>query len=412
MCDPAWKDPAPARADTPSSPLRPGDHNASEPLRALIVMPLGEQRGGSEQQLRQLIEYREQARLDLTVAFLQPGPMADWCRKQRVPTVVIDAGRLRQARLTGRTVRALTGVARQTSAQVVIGWMAKGHVYGGLAAAAARLPSVWLQPAGPAGLAPFDRLATMLPAKLVITVSRGTDLAQRRLRPARRTTVVYPAVDTARFDAERIGDTRAVRRRLGLPEDGQIFGSVGRLNSWKGFHFLLDAVPRVLERHPDATMVLVGGAHDLEPQYAAQLRDQAARLGQNGRVLLVGEQPNPEQWMQTMDVFVHTSKDEPFGMVVIEAMALGKPVVAAAEGGPTEIITPEIDGLLSPHGDPRALSAAIVRYLDDPGLRAAIGQAARARAADFAVGQFARRFGEAVAGAAAPVATLRTGFNM
>ena len=376
------------------------DASSRPPLRALVVMPLGEQRGGSEQQLRQLIEYREEARLEPTVAFLQRGPMADWCQRQGVPTLVIEAGRLRQARLVGRTVRALTVRARRTSTEVVIGWMAKGQVYGGLAAAVARLPSVWLQPAGPSGFAPIERLATLLPARLVITVSRGTDLAQRRLRPARHTAIVYPAVDTARFDARRIGDKRVVRRRLGLPDDGPIFGSVGRLNSWKGFHFLLDAVPLVLQRHPDATFVLVGGTHDLEPRYAVALREQAARLGHNGRVLLVGERPNPEEWMQAMDVFVHTSRNEPFGMVVIEAMSLGKPVVAAAEGGPTEIITPGVDGLLSPHGDPYTLSAAIVRYLDDPELRAAIGRAARARAADFAVEQFSRQFGAAVASAA------------
>jgi glycosyltransferase involved in cell wall biosynthesis len=292
-------------------------------------------------------------------------------------------------------------IARETSTQVVIGWMAKGQLYAGLAGAAAKLPGVWLQPAGPAGLAPIDRLATLLPAKLVITVSRGTDRAQRRLRPARPTTVIYPAVDTARFDARRIGDKRAVRRRLGLPEDGPIFGSMGRLNSWKGFHILLDAVPAVLDRRPDATFVLVGGTHELEPHYAVSLRDQAARLGRDGQVRLVGQQDNPEAWMRAMDVFVHTSRHEPFGMVVIEAMALGKPVIATAEGGPTEIITPHVDGLLSPHGDTDTLSAEIIRCLDDDGLRAAIGKAAKRRAADFSVRQFARQFGAAVTRAVA-----------
>jgi hypothetical protein len=109
--------------------------------------------------------------------------------------------------------------------------------------------------------------------------------------------------------------------------------------------------------------------------------------------------------MQAMDVFCHTSANEPFGLVVIEAMALGKPVVASAEGGPTEVITPGVDGLLSPYGDERALAAAIVRLLGDEQLRVSLGFAAKRRAQDFCVRPSARQFGAAVARA---VGTSRT----
>lgn len=352
--------------------------------------------------LLQLIEHRQDAALEPTIVFLESGPMVQWCRDRGIHAVTLDAGRLRQTWMVGRTVRSLVTMARGTQAEVVIGWMAKGQVYAGLAATAARLPSVWLQPSTPGGLAPIDRAATLLPAKLVVTLSGDSDLAQRRIVPERSTTIVHPGVDTARFNAQRIGDQRAVRRRLGLPERGPIFGSVGRLNSWKGFHFLLDAAPQVFERHPGATLVIVGGRHDLEAGYADELHAQAARLGGRGRILLVGQQPNPEEWMQAMDVFVHTSRGEPFGIVVIEAMALGKPVIAAAEGGPMEVITPGVDGLLSPYGDAPALGAAILRVLDDAELRDVLGRAAARRAADFTVQQFSRRFGAAIADAVAP----------
>jgi hypothetical protein len=370
------------------------------PVRALIVMPVATQRGGAELQLQQLIEQRAAARLEPVVAFLRDGPMVEWCRGRGVPAVVIDAGRFRHVRTLGRTVRALARLAQERRSQIVIGWMGKGQLYAGAAAAAARLPSLWIQVGIASRSSAIDRLATLLPARSIVTVSRTVDEAQRRLLPRRSTTVIYPAVDTARFDAGRIGERRQVRRRLGLPEDALIFGSVGRLDRWKGFHVLLDAVPGVLERHPQATLVLVGGRHELDPGYADELHAQAARLGQNGRVRLVDQQPNPEEWMQAMDVFVHTSDNEPFGMVVIEAMALGKPVIATAAGGPTEVITPGVDGLLSPYGDDSALSAAIVRLLDDRELRRRAGDAARRRAQDFTVEAFADRFGAAVAAAA------------
>jgi glycosyltransferase involved in cell wall biosynthesis len=367
--------------------------------RALIVMPLGTQRGGAELMLQHLLEHRHHARLDPTVAFLEPGPLVDWCVDNGVPTFVIGAGRVRQPRMVGRTVRALVRAATEQRSEVVIGWMSKAQLYGGPAAALARVPSVWLQAGLPSGIALFDRAATALPTALVVTLSRIVERAQHELLPRRPTALVYPAVDTDRFDADRIGDKQSTRRRLGLPADVPIFGSVGRLDRWKGFDTLLDASPAVLRRHPDATLVLVGGPHEFDPTYAHELSRRAKRLGRDGQIRLVGSQPNPEEWMQAMDVFVHTSRLEPFGMVVIEAMSLGKPVVASAEGGPTEVITPGVDGFLSPFGDQRALAAAVAHLLDDDRLRRSVGQAARARARDFTVQRFAQEFGAAVAGA-------------
>jgi glycosyltransferase involved in cell wall biosynthesis len=301
--------------------------------------------------------------------------------------------------MVGNTTRMLAGLARRERADVLIGWMGKGQIYAGLAAVAARRPCVWLQASTPSRSSPIDRTATLLPARVVVTLSREVQRAQTTLHPRRQTKLVYPAVDTARFDAGRIGPPDAVRQRLGLPSDGPIFGSVGRLQRWKGFHVLLGAVPRVLEHHPDATFVLVGGPHELDPSYADELQKQARGLGMDGRVQLVGQQPNPEEWMQAMDVFVHTSHGEPFGMVIIEAMALGKPVVATAEAGPTEIITPGVNGLLAPYGDPGAVGDAIVRFLDDRDFRLSIAHAGRQRAQDFTVQRFARQFGDAVADA-------------
>jgi glycosyltransferase involved in cell wall biosynthesis len=279
----------------------------------------------------------------------------------------------------------------------MVGWMSKGQVYAAAAAVAARLPSVWSQAGIASRRAPIDLLAAALPAELVVTPSRGADAEQRKLTPRRPTRVIYPAVDTARFDPGLVGPQSAVRRRLGLPEGVPIFGSVGRLDRWKGFHVLLEAVPRVVERHPDAHFVLVGGPHEFDPGYAVELHEQAGRMGVDGRVLLVGQQANPHEWMQAMDVFVHASQNEPFGMVVIEAMALGKPVVASAEGGPTEVITPGVDGLLAPFGDHRAFADAISRYLGDAGLRARVGRAAALRAQDFTVQRFARELGAVLA---------------
>src|SRR5262249_60669713 len=126
-------------------------------------------------------------------------------------------------------------------------------------------------------------------------------------------------------------------------------------------------------RRPAPHAAHAGGPPARDRACADERRGRDERMGLNGQVRLVGRQSNPEEWMQAMDVFVHSSQHEPFGMVVIEAMALGKPVVASAEGGPTEVITQNVDGLLAPYGDARAFADAIGRLLADGELRPRVG---------------------------------------
>lgn len=92
-----------------------------------------------------------------------------------------------------------------------------------------------------------------------------------------------------------------------------------------------------------------------------------------------------------MDVIVHASDREPFGIVVVEAMALGKPVIAGSAGGPAEIIVDGMHGLLTPFGDASALATAIRRYLGDPAFAAQAGAAALARAQEYSAEAYAAR---------------------
>jgi glycosyltransferase involved in cell wall biosynthesis len=259
----------------------------------------------------------------------------------------------------------------------------------GAAALLARLPCAWFQVGTPR---PdwLDRAATRLPARGVMVLSRESGEAQARVRPARRQRLVYPGTSLDAFDPASLPVPAELRRRLGLPESGPLIGMVGRLQRWKGMHVLVAAMPAILSRHPDAHAVIVGGVHETEPEYAAELVLQVRGLGLEDAVRFPGFQSHAAEWLQAMDVVVHASDHEPFGIVVIEAMALGKPVVAGSEGGPKEIITDGVDGLLAPYGDAAGLAWAVCRYLDDPALAARCGAAARQRAAAFDVRRYAR----------------------
>lgn len=317
--------------------------------------------------------------------------MAEEARSWNFDVIVLSSGRLRQLNKYIRTIKTLIHIFRREKVEIVLNWMGKAHLYGGIAAFVANVPSIWYQLGWPEGWAWMDRIITLIPSVAVFTCSKATAQLQRRLWPHRRVDVVYPSAALEKFNPETLPPPVEARRQLGLPESGPLIGMVGRLQRWKGMHTLVQAMPRILERHPDARAVIVGGRHELEPDYEPWLRDLIVRLGLQDRVRLAGFQTDIPLWMQAMDVVVHASDREPFGIVVVEAMALGKPVVAGAEGGPREIITEGVDGLLAPYEDAETLARQILRYLDDPAFARRVGEAARRRARDFSPEAFARR---------------------
>jgi len=161
-------------------------------------------------------------------------------------------------------------------------------------------------------------------------------------------------------------------------------------------HTLVRAMPQVLNRHPNAHAIIVGGRHQHEPEYETYLEQEIQSRGLQDRVFRVGFQSNVPLWMQAMDVFVHASDYEPFGIVIIEAMSLGKPVVAGNRGGPTEIITEGENGLMAPYEDVDALFRQIHRYLDNPTYAKRMGENARKRALDFNPSSYARKFSKSI----------------
>ncbi len=365
--------------------------------RVLLVMPLGEQLGGGEMMFRQLLQHGRDGRVEWIVVFTRDGPMVQEARALGIETHLIPAGRLRQLGRRWVVIRAIARLARDRQVSMIFGWMVASQTMAGPAAMLAGVPCAWYQVGLPA---PdwMDRLATLLPARGILVLSRDCAAAQARLWPYRPQRLVYPGASLERFDAARTEPAAAARAALGLPADGPLIGIVGRLQHWKGMHVLIDALPAVRARHPGARVVIVGGAHEPEPEYPDTLRAQVQRLGLDDAVTFAGFQAEVPRWMQAMDIIVHASDREPFGIVVIEAMALGKPVVAGAAGGPAEVITPGVDGLLAPFGDASVLTEQLLRYLDDPSLAARCADGAAARARDFSARRYAQSFIDAVLG--------------
>jgi glycosyltransferase involved in cell wall biosynthesis len=163
------------------------------------------------------------------------------------------------------------------------------------------------------------------------------------------------------------------------PDGRPIVMTAGRLADAKNLPLLVAALAQLAERRPFRAWIL--GQGELEPQ----LRGWLAERNLQDRVQLLGFQANPWKYMARADVFVLTSRYEGFGNVLIEAMASGVPVVAAASSGTREIIQHERNGLLVERHEPADVAAAIERVLTEPELKARLVDAGRLRAQEFSV---------------------------
>ena len=195
----------------------------------------------------------------------------------------------------------------------------------------------------------------------------------------RRIRVIPRGIDPSAFDPAAVSGARLARLALGweLPDHAPVVMLPGRLTGWKGQAVLISAL--ALLARTDAVGVLVGSDQG-RAGYSAGLRRQAEALGVAGRLRLVGECADMPAALLLADVVVHASTaPEAFGRVVIEAQAMGRPMIAADLGGPVETVEAGVTGWRVPPGDPAALAAAIDAVLGLPGeTLAAVGAAARA----------------------------------
>jgi glycosyltransferase involved in cell wall biosynthesis len=180
------------------------------------------------------------------------------------------------------------------------------------------------------------------------------------------------------LDAEgfaRGTDAQAFRLRHGLPEDVPLVGLVACLVGWKGHDVFLDACAQVLPK-TGAYAVVVGGEPDGSGEMQARLRAVAKARGIGERVCFTGHESDVASAMAACQVVVHASTSpEPFGRVILEAMAVGRPVVASRAGGPAEVVAHGRDGLLVPPGDAQAMGEAVEVLLGDASLREHMGLA-------------------------------------
>lgn len=369
--------------------------------RILYITPAGE-RGGAETVLLTVLRHLDRTRFEPTVVCLQDGPFVSEMREQaNVRVEMVPAGRFRDLGRARQAIRQIRQIIRRHHVQLVHCNGIGGHLYGSPAARLCGVPSIfhlhdvldwsWTRQ----GM--VNLLARLTPATATIAVSNcvarqvqgwpsssqlhvihnGVELPIHRIHNA----VVDDGRENPQSNSTPCVDRNPQLERWGWPSECLLVVWCGRLQRIKGTDVFLKAVAQVKAQVPQARFLVVGGTlFGLERAYADELQALTRTLNLNGCLRFTGHRPDARRLLAAANLVVNSSVNpEAFPIVVLEAMALGKPVIASAQGGSTESIQPEVTGLLVPPGDPAALAQAMIRLLRDRELRTTMGQAARER---------------------------------
>jgi glycosyltransferase involved in cell wall biosynthesis len=212
-----------------------------------------------------------------------------------------------------------------------------------------------------------------LVARRILMPSAAHEHAVRGFhRIRRKTRVLYNSVDLQRF---RNG--RSIRESLGLAQAAVVVLTVAQIRHGKGIDVVINVADATREAHPDAVFLIAGPDGVGEKEYADRMRRLVHEKKLEGRVRFLGSRDDIPDLLASSDVFLLPTRAEAFGIVVLEAMAAGVPVVASSVGGIPEIIhTPDVGSLVEDIS-PRAFASAVGALLHDADLRLRLGRAGR-----------------------------------
>ena len=202
----------------------------------------------------------------------------------------------------------------------------------------------------------------------VIAVSDAVAESLPKAIARSRIVTVHDPVDIDLVDKSADARER-IRAELGILDDEIAVGIFGRVIPWKGqLEFAQALIPAMRAEHA-IKAVIVGDESDGAREYLEGIRKYVDEAGMTHRFILAGYRRNVEDFYAAMNIVVHASiAPEPFGMVVPEAMAASRPVIASKEGGPLEVVDHGVDGLLFEPGNTAALTEAVLRLARDPAL--------------------------------------------
>ncbi|MDQ3168785.1 MAG: glycosyltransferase family 4 protein [Acidobacteriota bacterium] len=365
-------------------------------MRRILFVHTTSEVGGSDVSLAHIVERLDRERFQAVVALPSDGPLV--ARLERAGAEVAVLPHMRK--LTSRKGRAglamfaatyplgvasLASLVRRKRVDIVH-TNTIHNLYGWAAARLTGRPHVWHVREivwQNAVLMRLERALALSFATRVIVTSRAVgQMFERDGALPPRVVTIANGVDTTAFAP---GHEDRVRRDFGIPAGAPLIGAAARLDVWKGLEDFIEAAAIVHRARPDVRFVVAGGAIEGLEDYASTLQEQSHARGLDDVLHFAGWKYGPDAmpaFYRSLDVFVLPSREpEPFGLVVLEAMASARPVIATAQGGPLEIVVDGATGLLVAPRDPAVMAQAMIALADDPARARAMGDAGRQRAA-------------------------------
>lgn len=344
--------------------------------------------GGGERYLELLFERLDHSRFSPLLICPEPGPFVGKMKAKGIPTSVVH---LTQIFNPFALIR-LAQVLRREKVTILQTHGARANVYGRLAAWLAGVPCVVSTVHNSIRdyeVNPIQRYVYSTILRVMLPLTDGVICISEALRrdvisdcpgAAPRTTTVWNGIDPALFSSR--GDRNKMRREWCVGS-GPLLLTVARLTEQKGHRFLIEALPALVAEWPSLICVFVG-----EGECRESLRALAREKGVEQFCRFAGARNDVVDWYAAADVVVLPSLSEGFPFVVLEALAMSRPVVATRVGGVPEIIHDGSTGLLVPSRNPQALESAVRKVLLDPAWAVRMGQAGQKEVtARFTVGK-------------------------
>ena len=270
--------------------------------------------------------------------------------------------------------QAINGACKRWMAEIIYASGTRAALYGGMVARYLRKPLIWH-----CRVAKKDRIADRLLVHLstkIIANSRAT--AARFFGKARnKVAVIHNGIDLDWLQNGTIANAEMIR------QDWKVILTVGRVSPWKRHDLILSAFEKVAETDSALHLVCVGDRDRHEDDWWKVLQQRTRRSRHSDRIHWTGQVDDVRPWYKAASILVHASDHEPFGRVLVEAMAVGLPVVATSGGGVPEIIRHGKEGLLVPPGSADSIAQSLETAMSDEQLRRRLAAAGRLRSAHF-----------------------------
>jgi glycosyltransferase involved in cell wall biosynthesis len=227
----------------------------------------------------------------------------------------------------------------------------------------------------------FDKIFSRLIDRFIYISEDVAKFCNPNMKTIKNGKIIHNGIDVNKFIKQY--NTFEVREEFSIEKDQPLIGIVGRLDWWKGHEYFIEAFAKANQSISGLKGLIIGSlenkvAVSQNKRYYQKLKALIRKYNLNDKIVFTGFRNDIPKLMAALDVVVHASSiPEPFGIVIIEGMAAGKPVIATAAGGVLEIIDHEENGLLVPCKDSDTMAKAIVDVLSNPDKARKLGVKAR-----------------------------------